>query len=131
MTPPLLPAIAVDPHNPSPPYEQIRAQVAEWIAAGWLGPGAVLPSVRQLAGDLGVAPNTVVRAYDLLAQNGWIIAIARKGYVVGNAPPALTPAERTFRLNRAVRDLITHMRRLGITSGEILDELTRQLSSEL
>jgi DNA-binding transcriptional regulator YhcF (GntR family) len=54
--------------------------------------------VRQLARDLGVAPNTIARAYDELARAGWIGAAPRKGYVVASVPPGAWDAERAQRL---------------------------------
>ncbi|MGA8841746.1 MAG: GntR family transcriptional regulator, partial [Candidatus Aquilonibacter sp.] len=55
--------IAVDPQIETPPYQQIFEQIRAAIERGTLAPDAPLPTVRQLAGDLGVAPNTVARAY--------------------------------------------------------------------
>ncbi|UJB40205.1 GntR family transcriptional regulator [Streptomyces sp. A1-5] len=57
------PAIRVDTTSPVPPYEQIRAQLAALIVTGRLTEGERLPTVRQLAADLGLAPGTVARAY--------------------------------------------------------------------
>lgn len=53
-----------------PPYEQIRGQLATMIASGVLRPGDQLPSIRQLAADLGLAANTVARSYRELVAAG-------------------------------------------------------------
>ncbi len=58
--------IRVDPGSPTPPYEQIRAQLATMIEAGTLAAGTQLPPIRQLAADLGLATNTVARAAERL-----------------------------------------------------------------
>ncbi len=58
--------LTVDPNSGVPTYEQIRTQIAAHILAGTLGPGHRLPSIRQLARDLAVAPGTVARAYNEL-----------------------------------------------------------------
>lgn len=76
--------------SPIPPYEQIGSQIRILIASGQLSPGTLLPSVRQLARDLGVAPNTVVRAYSELEQAGWVVTAKRKGVMVAPQPPLLT-----------------------------------------
>ena len=55
--------IDLDHTSSTPPFEQIRAQVAEHVASGALQPGHRLPTVRRLADDLGLATNTVARAY--------------------------------------------------------------------
>ena len=64
--------ITVDDTNPTPPYEQIRSQLASLISAGSLAFGERLPSVRQLAADLRLAPGTVARAYTELEAQGLI-----------------------------------------------------------
>ena len=64
--------ITVDDTNPTPPYEQIRSQLASLINAGSLAFGERLPSVRQLAADLRLAPGTVARAYTELESQGLI-----------------------------------------------------------
>jgi GntR family transcriptional regulator len=62
--------IAIDEGDPRPPFEQIREQLTDQIRAGELSAGHRLPSVRQLAGDLHIAPGTVARAYSQLEADG-------------------------------------------------------------
>ena len=64
--------ITVDDANPTPPFEQIRAQIESQILLGTLTNGQRLPTVRQLAVDLGLAPGTVARAYSALETGGLI-----------------------------------------------------------
>jgi GntR family transcriptional regulator len=64
--------ITVDDANPTPPFEQIRAQMENQIRLGKLANGQRLPTVRQLAADLGLAPGTVARAYSALESAGLI-----------------------------------------------------------
>jgi DNA-binding transcriptional regulator YhcF (GntR family) len=78
--------ITLDPTAGEPPYAQIRAQIAEQVDDGTLVPGDRLPTVRRLAGDLGVATNTVARAYRELEAAGVIETRGRAGsFVTGNA----------------------------------------------
>jgi len=71
--------LRVDPASPVPPYEQIRSQVATMIATGVLPKGHRLPTIRQLAADLGLAGGTVARAYRELEQAGLIVSRGRHG----------------------------------------------------
>ncbi|MBV9402796.1 MAG: GntR family transcriptional regulator [Candidatus Eremiobacteraeota bacterium] len=66
--------IAVDPNDALPPYQQIIEQLKALIERGELRPAQTLPTVRQLAGDLNVAPNTVARAYADLQDSGWLLS---------------------------------------------------------
>jgi DNA-binding transcriptional regulator YhcF (GntR family) len=77
------PVISVDAASSTPPFEQVRGQIAARIADGSLAPGARLPPVRTLAADLGLAANTVARAYRELEAAGLVETRGRAGTVVG------------------------------------------------
>lgn len=87
----LLP-MRIDPASPVPPFEQVRSQVAARIADGTLVVGTRLPTVRALADDLGLAVNTVARAYRELEAAGLVETRGRAGTVVSPAGDRL--AER-------------------------------------
>ena len=74
--------IVIDPASPTPPFEQLRAQYVAAIASGELPPGSRLPTVRRLAGGLGLAPGTVARAYRELETTGLIETRGRYGTFV-------------------------------------------------
>ncbi|WIM92681.1 GntR family transcriptional regulator [Actinoplanes oblitus] len=74
--------ITLDPDSPIPPYEQVRLRIAALAAGGALAAGTKLPPVRQLATDLGLAANTVARAYKELEQAGLVETRGRAGTVV-------------------------------------------------
>ena len=76
--------IAVDPDSSVPPFEQVRTQIADLIAAGRQLPGDRLPTVRALAADVGLASNTVARAYKALEAGGLVEAHSRAGTRVAN-----------------------------------------------
>jgi DNA-binding transcriptional regulator YhcF (GntR family) len=80
--------ISINLRSATPPYAQIRAQIAALITAGTLAPGARLPTVRSLAADLGIAAGTVARAYRELELAGLTETRRRNGTVVA-ATPAL------------------------------------------
>ena len=74
--------ITVDTAVDEPPYEQIRTQIAAQVVDGGLPPGTKLPSVRALAETLGIAANTVARAYRELEHAGVVTTRGRNGTVV-------------------------------------------------
>ena len=65
-------------------YEQIKAQIIKFINAGVLKPNDKLPSVRELASDLGINPNTVQKAYQELEQAGYIYSVFKKGSFISD-----------------------------------------------
>lgn len=92
--------IAVDADAAEAPYEQLRAQIAEQARAGALPVGYRLPTVRGLAGELGLAANTVAKAYRALETDGVIETRGRNGTFVAAAGDAadreLADAAQTF-----------------------------------
>ena len=121
----------VDAAAPLPVYEQIRLQITRLVATGQLEVGQRLPSIRQLAIDLGVAKATVSRAYEQLERDEVVRADRRLGTVVADAgrDPAvaareLAAAAQQFAIAAhqvgadetealaAARDAIRHFRRM-------------------
>ncbi|HKE97667.1 MAG TPA: GntR family transcriptional regulator [Actinomycetes bacterium] len=74
--------LSIDPRAATPPYEQIRQQILALIRTDALHAGTRLPTVRQLAGDLGVAINTVAHAYRALEHDQLIQTRGRRGTYV-------------------------------------------------
>ena len=85
--------VTVDLKAPTPPYEQIRSQIAAYVRGGTLAHGTRLPTMRALAADLGVAVGTVGRAYAELESAGLVASRRRTGTVVTGAavPRAAVP----------------------------------------
>ncbi|MET3769156.1 DNA-binding transcriptional regulator YhcF (GntR family) [Marisediminicola sp. UYEF4] len=71
--------LAIDAASSMPPFEQIRVQIIQAVRAGTLVPGAKLPTVRGLADELGIAPNTVARSYRELERDEVIETRGRRG----------------------------------------------------
>lgn len=87
--------IVIDAHSPVPPYEQLRAQLARQIQERSLAVGTRLPTIRRLAADLGLAVNTVGRAYRELEDAGLIETRGRAGsFVSAGGEQALEQARR-------------------------------------
>ena len=81
--------ISIDITSAVPPFEQVRSQLAALISAGVLTPGTRLPTVRDLAADLGIAVGTVTRAYRELETLGLVTSRRRIGTVVAEGAPEL------------------------------------------
>lgn len=87
------PRIVVDTEAAVPVYEQIRSQIAGAVADGRLTDGERLPAARALAADLGIAINTVGRAYSELESAGLVVSKRRVGTVVTAAAHDAVPAD--------------------------------------
>ena len=74
--------IHLDYRDTSPIYAQIIQRLKEQISAGALEPGERLPSVRELAAELAINPNTIQRSYRQLEMEGWIVTVPGKGCFV-------------------------------------------------
>lgn len=107
--------IAIDGRSAVPPYEQLRLQLARQIREESLVVGARLPTVRRLAEDLGLAVNTVARAYRELEEAGLIETRGRAGSFVATAGRPMHA-----RAQAAAREYATSTAALGIEPGEAL-----------
>jgi DNA-binding transcriptional regulator YhcF (GntR family) len=113
--------LEVDPRSPVPPYEQLRQHVTALVLGGSLAPGDRLPSIRQLANDLGLAGGTVARAYRELESDGVVTTRGRHGTVVEGPPRRPVPpadlieaarfyADRASRSGASLEDALTAVR---------------------
>lgn len=112
--------VEVDLASGVPPYEQIRVQVLAHVAARRLRAGDRLPTIRALAGDLGVAVGTVARAYRELEAAGVVTTRRRAGTVVTDAGAKSDPATDAGVRVAAAR-LVAAGRASGLDDDEILD----------
>ncbi|GII28239.1 GntR family transcriptional regulator [Planotetraspora mira] len=119
--------VEIDVEASVPPYEQLRTQIAALIRAGELKEGSRLPSIRQLAGDLGLASGTVARAYRELESAGYLRGRVGQGTVV-RAIPEMTDKERDTRLAEAARAYATAVRELGVDLDAALLAVRRRLA---
>lgn len=99
----------VDPSSPTPPFEQVRIQIASLVASGSLAHGTKLPTVRALATDLGLAVNTVARVYRELEADGVVVTEGRRGTFVSSSSAATSPDAVT-----AATTYVATARRLGL-----------------
>lgn len=98
--------IRIDAGSDVPPYEQVRSAVEEAVADGSLAPGTRLPTVRALAANLSLAPNTVARAYRELEALGLVVGQGRRGtFVVDQAAEPSPASAAAEAYAREMRDL--------------------------
>jgi DNA-binding transcriptional regulator YhcF (GntR family) len=108
--------IQIDPSADIPPFEQLRRRLLAQIASGDLAPGTRLPTVRRLAEDLGLAANTVARAYRELEADEAIETRGRAGSFVAESGD---PTERQSRA--AARGFVERIRSLGVADDAALE----------
>lgn len=107
------------------PFQQIMDQFRTLIERGELRAGDTLPTVRQLAGDLGVAPNTVARAYAELQTEGLLVCDGRRGTRVASDVPINHKPTRARKLQEAVGHFLATLAQRGYSEAEIAAALRR------
>src|SRR5215469_6420078 len=111
-----------------PVYRQIIDQVLGGIAAGTLVPGTQLPTVRQLAVDLSINPNTVVRAYRELEIRGVLETQQGTGTFISHQKVKRDEVERARQLNQLVSEFVACAGAGGFTVKELVGELRERQS---
>jgi DNA-binding transcriptional regulator YhcF (GntR family) len=107
--------VSLDNTSPIPPYEQVRSSLAGQINDTTLPVGTKLPTVRKLAADLGIAPNTIARAYRELEEAGLIETRGRAGSFV-----SASGDQSRKRAQEAAAGYASTARRLGLSRDEAL-----------
>jgi len=123
------PLLIVDTGNPTPPYEQLRRQLAELIQSTALRPGDRLPPLRQLAADLGLAIGTVARAYRELESAGLVRSRRGGGTHVTAAAPSLSDSERQRLLHHHAKAFVQQATLLGADEQQILGAISQALAT--
>lgn len=113
--------LAIHLSSPVPIVEQIRSGIRRAIAAGELASGDALPTVRQLAADLGINLNTVARAYRQLEADGLVSTVRGRGTIVRSVREAPEVAERSVRerVTEAIRRLHSDARLAGMSRRQL------------
>ena len=114
------PLIELDPDSSDPPYEQLRSQITAMVLNGELVPGDRLPSIRQLAGDLGLAGGTVARAYRELESDGVVRGRGARGTTVVGPPD--NPV-----VSRRLMDAAVDYAQAAMSAGVGLDDAVASL----
>lgn len=120
---------ALDLHSGVPVYRQIIDQVRSGVASGSLNAGDQLPTVRQLAVDLAINPNTVLRAYRELELGGLLETHQGTGTFVANKKVEKNSAERDRRLTQMAGEIAARAGAAGFTLEDLIDRLRDLLPS--
>jgi GntR family transcriptional regulator len=121
--------ISIDVKSGVPFYRQIIDQVKSAIATGTIAPGDRLPTVRQLAVDLSINPNTVSRAYTELELTGLVETHMGSGTFVGNKKVERDEVERRRLLDEICQELLSRASSHGFTIDDILERLKQRRQS--
>jgi GntR family transcriptional regulator len=119
----------INPSSGVPIYLQIENQVKHYVASGALKPGEALPSVRQVAVDLRVNPNTVARAYQNLERDGLLRTVPGGRTYVGESPAGLLKSEKFRRLRPYARQIAVEGTQLRLDPQEIVDLVQQELEA--
>ena len=118
----------IDAMSRQPVYEQLIDQIEHFILAGLLNPNDKIPSVRNLAVQLSVNPNTIQRAYAVLEQQGFIYPIKGRGNFVS---PDLKMMEEKKKLYYGELSKLVHQgKALGITKQEMTEQISKMYEEE-
>lgn len=110
--------IGIDLQNRRPIYEQIVERFQTLIVNGVLEPDSQMPSVRSLAVELSINPNTIQKAYTLLEQEGYIYPVKGRGnFVSGNEGLKVKKQETVY---QSLRELVEKSRELDISCEEFI-----------
>src|SRR5436305_499540 len=108
-----------------PVYRQLMDQILTAMASGKLGAGDQLPTVRQVAVDLSINPNTVMRAYRELEIRGILESLQGTGTFISHQDGKPDPAGHQRRLNQLVGEFVARAGAAGFTVQELLDQLKK------
>ena len=117
-----------------PMYVQLIEQIQHALEVGALSPGDSLPSVRELASELSIAPNTIVKTYNELQRMGLIESRAGKGTVVLGTAEEILRAQQREALFERLRVLVRDASSLGLSAEELqahFEQAVQQFFPEL
>jgi GntR family transcriptional regulator len=120
--------VHVNPATGVPIYLQVVSQLKQAVAAGALRPGDELPSVRRMAADLRINPNTVARAYQELERDDVIRTVPGGGTFVADNVPGLLKSEKLRRLRPHARQIAVEGIQMRLAPEEILQIVEEELS---
>ena len=112
--------ISVDFNSETPIYEQLKEQIVMGIASGALKPGEQLPSIRQMAEDLGVNLHTINKAYNQLKADGILTVDRRKGALV-NVLTGPATLQQKDEIRKKLKPILARAICFGLSKNEIED----------
>ena len=121
--------IHINPSNGIPIYDQVVRQIKFALAAGALRKGELIPSVRELARQLAINPNTVARAYRQLQDEGMLTSLRGTGLQVADGAERQCRSDRTQLIRDRIRDVLQEARRSGLDADEVRQLVEREMKS--
>lgn len=118
--------INLDYQNRKPIYEQIVSAIEEYVALGILKPKEQIPSIRELASNLGINPNTVKKAYDMLEHRNIINTISTKGTFISDKTDQVLEMKKNEELERLDKQ-IDLLLNLGISKKDLKEFINNKL----
>ncbi|MFQ9515050.1 MAG: GntR family transcriptional regulator [Eubacterium sp.] len=111
--------IIISNQSELPIYAQIKEQIKEQILNGQIGEGTVLPSIRNLAKEVGVSVITTTRAYNDLEREGFIATMQGKGSVVLPKNNKILKEQYLMRIEQGIETAVETAKRIGMTKAEV------------
>ncbi len=121
--------IQINPSNGIPIYDQVVRQIKFALAAGAVRTGELIPSVRELARQLAINPNTVARAYRQLQDEGMLTSLRGTGLQVADGAQRQCRADRMQLIRERIRDVLQEAKRSGLDAEEVRQLVEREMKS--
>lgn len=118
----------IDPHNGLAIYDQIVRQVKFAVAGGLLKPGQIIPSVREMARELAINPNTIARAYRQLQDDGVLEAVRGTGLEVSSGAAERCRSERLKLVRSRLRQVLLEARQSRLDIKQVRDMVEKELA---
>lgn len=116
--------INLDYQNRTPIYEQIVNNIEKYVALGILKEKMQIPSIREMASNLGINPNTVKKSYDILEQRGVITTISTKGTFISDNIKKTTN-DKINKEIEIIKQKIDELVKMGISYDEIIERIKK------
>jgi len=117
----------IDPHNGLPIYDQIVRQIKFAVAGGVLKSSEMIPSVRELARELAINPNTIARAYRQLQDDGVLNGVRGTGLEVASGAAARCRDERIKLIRARLRQVLTEAKQSHLESAQVRELVEKEM----
>lgn len=116
--------VNLDYQSRIPIYEQIVNEIEKYVALGILEENMQIPSIREMAGNLGINPNTVKKSYDILENRGVITTVSTKGTFISSDTKKATNDKINKEID-IIRNKINDLTKMGISYDEIIERIKK------
>jgi len=119
----------IDPHNGLPIYDQIVRQIKFAVAGGVLKSSEMIPSVRELARELAINPNTIARAYRQLQDDGVLNGVRGTGLEVASGAAARCREERIKLIRARLKQVLTEAKQSHLESAQVRELVEKEMKA--